>query len=134
MYLGAGFYFGENALEKGNIYTGGKRNATIRAETDVICASMKGADYLNIIEPKKRLEKMKEIKFVFNNFFFKNISIYLFEKNYYHLFSSCEYKKDDVVFNTGSPLQNLIFIKEGRVEYSINSSLINLYYTPLFLL
>ena len=126
LYLGAGFYFGENALEKGNIYTGGKRNATIRAETDVICASMKGADYLNIIEPKKRMEKMKEIKFVFNNFFFKNISIYLFEKNYYHLFSSCEYKKDDVVFNTGSPLQNLIFIKEGRVEYSINSSLINL--------
>ena len=126
LYLGAGFYFGENALEKGNIYTGGKRNATIRAETEVICASMKGADYLNIIEPKKRMEKMKEIKFVFGNFFFKNISVYLFEKNYYHLFSSCEYKKDDVIFNSGYPIQNLIFIKEGRVSYNINSSLINL--------
>ena len=126
LHLGAGFYFGENALEKGNIYGGGKRNATIRAETDVICASMKGADYLNIIEPKKRMEKMKEIKFFFGFYFFKNISVYLFEKNYYHLFSSCEYKKDDIVFNTGYPLQNLIFIKEGRVAYNINSSLINL--------
>ena len=126
LYLGAGFYFGENALEKGNIYTGGRRNATIRAETDIICASMKGADYLNIIEPKKRMEKMKEIKFIFSNFFFKNISVYLFEKNYFHLFSSCEYKKDDVVFTTGAPLTHLIFVKEGEVSYNINSSLINI--------
>ena len=125
LYLGAGFYFGENALEKGNIYTGGKRNATIRAETDVVCASMKRVDYLNIIEPKKRMEKMKEIKFIHSNFFFKNISLYLFEKNYFHLFSACEYKKDDVVFNMGYPLQNLIFIKEGEVSYNINSSLVN---------
>ena len=93
LYLGAGFYFGENALEKGNIYTGGKRNATIRAETELICGSMKGGDYLNIIEPKKRMEKMQEIKFIFSNFFFKEISVFLFEKNYFHLFSACEYKK-----------------------------------------
>ena len=96
------------------------------AETDIICASMKGADYLNIIEPKKRMEKMKEIKFIFSNFFFKNISVYLFEKNYFHLFSSCEYKKDDVVFTTGAPLTHLIFVKEGEVSYNINSSLINI--------
>lgn len=49
LYLGAGFYFGENALEKGNIYTGGRRNATIRAETDIICASMKGVDYNSLM-------------------------------------------------------------------------------------
>ena len=76
LYLGAGYYFGENSLEKGNIYTGGKRNATIRAETELICGSMKGIDYLSIIEPKKRLEKLKEIRFIFNNFFFKEISIF----------------------------------------------------------
>ena len=126
LYLGAGFYFGENALEKGNIYTGGKRNATIRAETDLICGSMKGGDYLSIIEPKKRMEKLKEIRFIYNNFFFKEISIYLFEKNYFHLFSACEYKKDDIIITTGSPLKDLIFIREGEVSLEMSSSLMNI--------
>ena len=126
LYLGEGFYFGENALEKGNIYTGGKRNATIRAETEVFCGSLKGADYLNLIEPKKRLEKLKEIKFIYNNFFFKEMSIFLFEKNYFHLFSACEYKKDDIIIKTGDPLNNLSFIKDGEVSVEIYSSLINI--------
>ena len=126
LYLGGGFYFGENALEKENIYTGGKRNATIRAETDIICGSMKEEDYLIFIEPKKRLEKMQEIKFIFNNFFFKGTSIFLFEKNYFHLFSNCEFKIGDVVFNTGEPLKDLIFIREGKVSIELNSSLINI--------
>ena len=126
LYLGPGFYFGENALEKGNIYTGGKRNATIRAETELICGLMKGADYLNIIEPKKRTEKIKEIKFIFNNFFFKEMSIFLFEKNYFHLFSSCEFKKDEVILNTGDSLKDLIFIREGEVSIDMNSSVMNI--------
>ena len=127
LYLGAGFYFGESALEKGNIYTGGKRNATIRAETELICGSMKGGDYLNIIEPKKRMEKMQEIKFIFSNFFFKEISVFLFEKNYFHLFSACEYKKDEVIVNTGFPLKDLIFIREGEICMDMNSSIINIH-------
>ena len=126
LYLGAGYYFGENSLEKGNIYTGGKRNATIRAETELICGSMKGIDYLSIIEPKKRLEKLKEIRFIFNNFFFKEISIFLFEKNYFHLFSFCEYKKDDVIISTGSPLKDLIFIRDGEVSIEMTSSVLNI--------
>ena len=127
LYLGAGFYFGENALEKGNIYTGGKRNATIRAETEVICGFMKGGDYLSIIEPKKRMEKIQEIKFIFSNFFFKEISVFLFEKNYFHLFSTCEYKKDDIIINTGFPFKDLIFIREGEVCMEMNSSIINIH-------
>ena len=127
LYLGAGFYFGENALEKGNIYTGGKRNATIRAETELICGSMKGGDYLSIIEPKKRMEKIQEIKFIFSNFFFKEISVFLFEKNYFHLFSTCEYKKDDIIINTGFPFKDLIFIREGEVCMEMNSSIINIH-------
>ena len=127
LYLGEGFYFGENALEKGNIYTGGKRNATIRAETELVCGMMKGADYLNIIEPKKRMEKLKEIKFIFNNFFFKEISIFLFEKNYFHLFSSCQFKKDDIIINTGAPFNNLFFIREGEVSLNMTSSILNLH-------
>ena len=88
---------------------------------------MKGGDYLNIIEPKKRIEKVKEIKFIFNNFFFKEISIFLFEKNYFHLFSFHEFKKDEVITTTGEPLKDLIFIKDGEVSMDMKSSVVNIH-------
>ena len=126
LYLGPGFFFGDSSLEKMNSYAGGKRNATIRAETDVILGWMKGVDYSDIIEPKRRMEKLKEIGFLFNNFFFQEISIHLFEKNYFHLFSALEYSKGDVLFNTGVHPLGLFFIKEGKISLEIKTSITNL--------
>ena len=127
LYLGPGFFFGDSALEKGNIYTGGRRNATIRAETEVILGSLKGVDYVDIIEPKRRLEKLKEIAFLFNNFFFQEISIHLFEKNYFHLFSAREYSRGDILFSTGVHPQNLIFIKDGKISLEFKTSVFNVH-------
>ena len=127
LYLGPGFFFGDSALEKGNIYTGGKRNATIRAETDVILGSLKSMDYADIIEPKRRMEKLKELGFLFNNFFFQEISIHLFEKNYFHLFSACEYARGNILFSTGVIPKSLILIKEGKILLELKTSVINLH-------
>ena len=127
LYLGPGFFFGDSALEKGNIYTGGKRNATIRAETDIILGCLKGIDYADIIEPKRRMEKLKEIGFLFNHFFFQEISIHLFEKNYFHLFSACEYTKGSILFHTGIPARSMIFIKDGRISLELKTSVFNLH-------
>ena len=127
LYLGPGFFFGDNALEKGNIYTGGRRNATIRAETDVILGWLKGVDYVEMIEPKRRMEKLKEVSFLFNNFFFQEISIHLFEKNYFHLFSAKEFSRGENLFSTGVPPRALIFIKEGRISLEFKTSIINIH-------
>ena len=65
-YLEPGDYFGElsnNSELKENKYT-------IRAETDSVFAWIKNSDYLNVIDPKRKLEKMKEIAFLHNHFFF----------------------------------------------------------------
>ena len=126
LYLGPGFFFGDNALEKGVVYTGNKRNATIRAETDVVLGWLNSADYIDIIAPKRRLEKLKEINFLLNNFFFKEISIHIFEKNYFHLFSACEYRRGNILFSTGVHPKALVFIKEGRISLELKTSIFNI--------
>ena len=126
LYIGQGYYFGDNALEKGYVYTERRRNATIRAETDVILGWLNSADYVDIIAPKKRLEKLKGIQFLYNNFFFQEISIHLFEKNYFHLFSVCEYTRGTVLFTMGLPPRALIFIKEGSISLELKTSIINI--------
>ena len=126
LYLGPGFFFGDSALDKGNIYTGGKRNATIRAETEVIIGWLKSVDYLDMIEPKRRLEKLKEVSFLFNNFFFQEISIHLFDKNYFHLFSAREYSRGEVLFSTGQMPRALFFIKEGKISIELKTSIANI--------
>ena len=126
LYLGPGFFFGDNALEKGVAYTGNKRNATIRAETDIVLGWLNSADYIDIIAPKRRLEKLKEINFLLNNFFFKEISIHIFEKNYFHLFSACEYRRGNILFSTGVHPKALIFIKQGRISLELKTSIFNI--------
>lgn len=126
LYLGPGFFFGDNALEKGVVYTGNRRNATIRAETDVVLGWLNSADYIDIIAPKRRLEKLKEINFLLNNFFFQEISIHIFEKNYFHLFSACEYRRGNILFSTGVHPKSLIFIKEGRISLELKTSIFNI--------
>jgi CRP-like cAMP-binding protein len=67
LYLGPGFFFGDSALEEKNT----KRNASIRAEEDSVLGFLKIVDYSNIIAPQRKIEKMKQINFLINNFFLK---------------------------------------------------------------
>lgn len=122
LYLGPGFFFGDAALdEKVN-----KRNATIRAEEDTILGFLKSVDYLNMIAPQRKLEKMNEINFLINNFFFKNINIPIFEKKFFHLFTLNENNRYNILFNSGSIPQSLIFLKEGKVSLSLKCSVIDI--------
>jgi hypothetical protein len=82
LYLGSGFFFGDSALEGKGI----TRNATIRAEEDTILGFLTSDDYLNIIAPQRKIEKMKEINFLMHNFFFKDIKTSFFEQNLFHFF------------------------------------------------
>ena len=82
LFLGKGLFFGFFSLDSDM----NKRNATIRAEENTILAYMKSADYINIFAPKRRYEKMKEINFLYTNYFFGNINLRSFEKYYFYLF------------------------------------------------
>ena len=119
LYLGPGFFFGDAALEvKVN-----KRNATIRAEEETILGFLKSVDYSNMIAPQRKIEKMKEINFLINNFFFKNINISIFEKNIFHLFTLNENKRGTILINCDTMPKFLFFIKEGNLSLTLNSSI-----------
>lgn len=123
LFLGKGLFFGDFALDSDM----NKRNATIRAEENTILAFMKSADYINIFAPRRKMEKMREINFLYNNYFFRKINQRSFEKNYFHLFSPHEYDRSHELFDFGSSLNSLILLKEGKINLEIKASVADLY-------
>ena len=129
LFLGPGLYFGDFALDS----EANKRNATIRAEEDTYLGWLRSTDYLNMIAPKRRYEKMKEIAFLFNSFFFHNINPHSFERNYFHLFYLREYPRGTVLFNSGKMPKNIYLVKEGQISLDLNCSVIGLHKLIKFL-
>lgn len=130
LYLGNGSFFGDTALDT----LEKKRNASIRAETDTIVASLSDIDYLKLIAPKNKKEKADLITYLYNNFFFKTINSYLFEKLYFHHFAPHEYLQHHFLHNSGTIPKELIFLKEGKVEINMKCSVINLHYYIKYLI
>ena len=129
LFLGQGLYFGDFALDS----EVNKRNATIRAEEDTYLAWLRSTDYLNMIEPKRRYEKMKEIAFLFNSFFFNSINPHTFERNYFHLFYLREYPRGTVLFNPGKMPKNIFLIKDGQISLDLKCSVIEMHKLIKFL-
>ena len=123
LYLGPGFFFGDSALD----FENNKRNATIRAEEQTIVAYLKREDYLNIISPKHKVEKMKEIEFIYNKFFFEGINSHIFEKNFFHLFSPREYYRGNILFSNGTIPRSLILLKSGLISLEMKGSVIDIH-------
>ena len=122
LYLGPGLYFGDTALD----FVNNKRNATIRAEVKTYLAFLQRDDYLNIISPMNKLERIKEIEFLYTNFFFMNINSHIFEKNFFHLFSHREYFRGTILFSQGIIPRSLILIKSGRISLELKCSIIDI--------
>ena len=129
LLLGSGLYFGDFALDSDL----NKRNATIRAEEDTYLGCLKGNDYINMIAPKRRYEKMKEIAFLYNNFFFQNINPHTLERNYFHLFYLKEYQRGTILFDSGKIPKNIYLIKKGQIRFDLKSSVIGLHKLIKFL-
>ena len=123
LYLGRGLFFGDNALD----FENNKRNATIRAEEKTILAYLKREDYLSIISPKNKMEKLKELDFIYENYFFKGINPHIFERNYFHLFSPREYFRGSILFSHGTIPRALILLKTGRISLELKGSVIDIH-------
>lgn len=123
VYFTNGAFFGDSALDS----VEKRRFGSVRAEKDSVIAYMKEADYLALIAPNRKKQKAKEISFLNDNFFLRNISAYLFEKNYYHHFTIHNYLKNHVLFQSGSHPKELIFLQEGKVEIKLRCSLVDLH-------
>ena len=122
LYLGPGFFFGDTALD----FENSKRNATIRAEEKTYLAYLQRDDYLNIISPMNKMERIKEIDFLYTNFFFMSINSHIFEKNFFHLFSLREYFRGSILFSQGNIPLSLLFLKTGKISLELKCSIIDI--------
>ena len=99
---------------------------TVRAVEKTVLACIKKDDYLNIIEPKRKVERMKEFTFLHNNFFFNEINGHVFEKRFFDFFVLKEYNKNSFIYKVGDEPKNLILLKEGKLSIEISCSIIDI--------
>ena len=123
LYLGPGLFFGDTALD----FENNKRNATIRAEEKTVLAYMNREDYLSLISPKHKMEKLKELEFIYEKFFFKGINPHIFERNFFHLFSPREYFRGSILFSNGTIPRSLILLKTGKISLELKGSVIDIH-------
>lgn len=133
--LDQGKYFGDFALEGAC-----ERSATIVTGEDSILGSLESEVYKNYVKAEKLKVKQKEISFLTDNFFYKNVSKFKFEKKYFSNFEQVDYFKNKILYSFDNDFLNLekihevdqnsklednsiYFLLEGEVELSVNMSL-----------
>ena len=119
LYLGPGDCFGDTALDSYDH----KRNATIKADEDCYLGYLNNNDYFDIIGPQKKIEKTKDITFLYDFFFFYNINFHVFEKLYYHLFISEEYNRGHFLYYSKNKPDDLIILQSGKIELNLFCSI-----------
>lgn len=76
-------------------------------------------------------EKLKitlnQVNFLTDNFFFRHIKKYTFEKFYLNLFEVENYKLGQKICDEHDVVENIYFIKEGRVKLTTNKSILELH-------
>lgn len=123
MYLYPGHYFGDFALD--NIKDN-KRTATIKVEETANLGVFNKHIYQNFIFNEKQKIKLKEVNFFHSNFFFNSLRQEYFESKIFNHISPHEYSSKYILFKEGEPIKYIYFVREGSVEISITSSIINL--------
>ena len=124
--LGKGSFFGDTALDK--LTT---RNATIKTIEDTHFCCLGNHHYNSYIRIEKQRLTNKEISFLVDNFFFKNIPYKLFEHKTFAYFYYGERTKGEIICKENHPLEYLYFIKEGKVELTIKKTIPELYDTAI---
>ena len=123
-YLEPGNFFGDLSYDSHFI----ENKFTIRAQEDTVLAWIKNNDYLNVIDPKRKMENLRIISYLHNFFFFKEISNNSFEKNFYGYFSPREFSRNSIVYTSGDKPMELLFLREGKLSLDIKCTIIDLFF------
>ena len=128
--LSPGVLFGEMSFNSENK----RRNASIRAETDCVVASLSIEKYANYLLDESKKILAKNINFLCNNFFFNNVSQKIFIKYYFPMFKLINLMKDNTIYKQESSSDSLHFIMNGSLKYEINASISEIHNLILFLI
>ena len=122
LFLNPGAFFGETALENEN----SRRNASIRAEEDCYVASLDSEIYNAIFLEENKKLKLKDVNIICSNFFFENISQFIFNKYYYQMLKLITKEKNEVIFLQNTKISSIFLLKEGSIKYEISASILEI--------
>ena len=125
LYLPPGAFFGEMSLELNS--TNKKRNATIRTEEECFMFSLTQKLYNSILVASINLIKEYDIAFLKKNYFFQQISPRNFDKFYFPMFKLLSKEKNEIIYKQNRTLNSVYFLKEGKIKFEINISIIEIY-------
>ena len=99
------------------------RSDAARCESDdySILMSINKKLYSKVINNIQKEKREKEIIFLHNHFYFKNINRIYFESKMFIKYKIDNFLKDNILINQGDILNNFIFVREGIIETSINN-------------
>jgi len=75
---------------------------------------------------ERQKTKSKEQTFLIDNFFFKYVRPSIFSKRYFDEFIYKEYNMNEFLFNEDDKVDYVYFIKEGDVELTMNTSILQI--------
>ena len=120
--LGNNFFFGDTALDKTTT-----RNATIKTVEDTDFCYLELDYYISYLKDEKRRLTMKEVLFLVDNFFFKNISPQYFEKKFLNQFIYEEKYKSEFIVRENEPAEFIYFIKKGTCDIYMKKNIFEIY-------
>ena len=80
--------------------------------------------YNEYLENEGGILRTKDLNFLFNSFFFSQISKRKFEREYYPLFMKEILTKGTILFKENSPVKFIYFISNGNIELSTKKSVL----------
>ena len=122
---GPGSFFGEMSLD---VHTyKNQRNATVRTDEECYLFSLTQKLYNSILLQSINLIREYDIAIIMRNYFFSEISPKVFNKMYFSMFKLISKEKNEYIYRQNSLLNSVYFLKEGKINFEINLSVIDLY-------
>ena len=121
-----GNYFGDVSIGNDTDFIKNIREYSIFSEEDTIVGTIKNEDFVYIVAPNIKIERMKNLNFINENFFFKPINSYIFSKNYFQFFIRHELTRENIIFQLNDKPKSLFLVQEGNISLNIQCSIIQL--------
>ncbi len=121
--LKVGDYFGESGENPNRR----KHTKYYIPDEDTICFSISNGIYQKFIIYEMQKLKNKEILFLNDNHIFKDILRGTFLNNYLKYFTREEFFLGNVIFKEEQIVDKIYFLKDGKMEISLNTSVISLH-------
>ena len=97
------------------------------AEDDLYLLMIKNNMINQMIYNEQDKSSLSQVDFLVNNFFFRNIKKFIFERYYLNLFELEKYQSGQKICEENTTVKYLYFIRKGKIRLSYNKSILEIH-------